>query len=438
MRQLFLTLILIGLASGQTLSPEITLEKQRLLILPATTGTQNESIETAVTSLVSTEATQLKRFIIIDRTNLEALLQEQSIQLSGLIKDEDLVTIGNIAGAPEALLVRITNFGQKGVPPEDEEKKDEDDDDDGLLSWVVKKSVKAIIAKELENVEQYPNNIQTIVQGDVRKINLETGETIASFSLNAEHTGGNKTASLSKVLNRLRSQISRELRELYVLTSEVIDVDGRNVTLLLGSDMGVKPGTYFEVSAPDKKRVIGNRTISIPGRSVGLVITQDVSGDANQSLAVRRWRTIKPGYRAVELTHQPVSGGVSLRVGLDESVFMAGAFVDPFPFGRFSFLGQAGIGSVLDSWETVDFSLRLGGQVLGRLIQTSQFSAGATLGLPLDIVLRSDDGEHTVSLPVFSPTLGLRVEWMLSPHRDLILGLETVLSSVSSTEWKYT
>ncbi|MFQ6614322.1 MAG: hypothetical protein ACE5D1_05715, partial [Fidelibacterota bacterium] len=89
-------------------------------------------------------------------------------------------------------------------------------------------------------------------------------------------------------------------------------------------------------------------------------------------------------------------------------------------------------------WNDVDFSLRLGGQFLGRMIQTSRFSAGATLGLPLDIVLRSDDGGHTVSLPVFSPTLGARVEWMLSPHRDLILGLETVISSLSSSQWKYT
>lgn len=438
MRHIMLITTLIGLACGQTVSPEITLEKQRLLILPATTGTANESIETAVTSLVATEATRLNRFIIVDRTNLEALLNEQSLQLSGLIKDEDLVKIGTIASAPEALLVRITNFGQKGVPPEKEKKEDEDDDDDRLLSWVVKKSVKAIIAKELENVEQYPNNIQTIVQGDVRKINLETGETVASFSLNAEHTGGNKTASLSKVFNQLNSQISLELRELYVLTSEVLDVDGRTVTLLLGSEMGVKPGTYFEVSAPDKKRVIGNRTVSIPGRSAGLVLTREVSGDANQSLAVRRWRAIKPGYRAVEMTHPPFAGGVSLRVGLEESAFMAGAFVDPFPFSRFSILGQVGLGSVIDSWNDVDFSLRLGGQFLGRMIQTSRFSAGATLGLPLDIVLRSDDGGHTVSLPVFSPTLGARVEWMLSPHRDLILGLETVISSLSSSQWKYT
>jgi len=433
-----LILTLFSILVAQPVSPDVTLEKQRLLVLPATSGSTYESVETTITTLVASEATRLNRFIIVDRTNLEPLLQEQSLQLSGLINDNDLVTIGQIAGAKEALLVRITNFGQKGVPPEDDEEKKEEDDDDGLLSWVIKKSVKAIIAKELEDVEQYPNNIQTILQGDVQKINLESGEMLASFPLNAEYTGGNKTASLSKVLLRVRSQISRELRRLYVLTSQVIDVQGREVLLLLGADMGIEPGTYFELSTPDEKRMIGDRSITIPGRPVGLAVTRDVSGDANQSLIVRSWTSIQPGYQATEMLNTPISGGVTLFAGMEQSNFSVTAFVDPFPFGRFSILGHVGLGSAVDSWNDVDFDLRIGGQFLGRFIQTRRFSAGAVLGLPFDIVIRGDDAGHTVSLPVFSPTLGARVEWMLSPHRDLILGVETVFTSFTSTEWKYT
>jgi len=429
---------MLGFISAQEISSDITLEKQRLLVLPSYSDSLYESIASTVTTLVSSEATKLNRFIIIDHSNLEPLLEEQSLQMSGLVRDEDLVKFGEIASANDALVVRITNFGQKGVPPEEDSDKKENDNDDGLFSWVVKKSVNAIIAKKTEGVELYPNNIQTVLQGEVRKINVESGETMASFSISADHTGGNKTASLGKVLNRVQSQVSIELRRLYVLSSQVIDVKQREVTLLLGSNMGVKSGLYFELSSPDRTQQIGDLTVTIPGRSVGWVVSNEVSDNANRCRILRNWETIEPGFKATEMTQHPFAGGFNFIAGPDASRYLAQGFIDPFPFNRFSIIGEFGLGAVSDSWNDLDFDLKFGAQFYGRLIQTRIFSGGATLELPFDLIMRGDDHSHTVSLPVFAPAVGVRVEWMLSPHRDLILGVESILSSMSSTQWKYT
>ncbi|RMF06185.1 MAG: hypothetical protein D6762_09980 [Candidatus Neomarinimicrobiota bacterium] len=423
---------------GQSPDPGVTLDKQRLVVLPVNPESPNAQVEETIAALVASEATRLNRFVILDRNTLEPLLEEQALQLTGLIRNEDLVRIGEIAGAEDALLVRVTNFGQKGVPPEEESTEEDEDESDGLFSWVVKKSVKAIIAKELEGGEQYPHNIQTVLQGEVRKIHLETGETLASFPLDVEHTGGTKSASLSKVLQKARRQISRELRNLYVLTSSVVDVQSGSVTLLLGSNLGIRTGTLFELSTPEREKTYGTRTIRLPGRSVGLVQTVAVSPDANQARILRSWAPIQPGYKATEVTVHPVGLSMALEGSLTQSYFLARFSGDFQPFQTFRFGGGISLGSVLDSWESPDFLFQLDGTVGLRLLQVRRFTSRVLLQLPFTVAFRNDDAGHTVSLPIFSPRLGVEVTWMLSPHRDLILSVATAPTSLSSQEWKYT
>ena len=46
------------------------------------------------------------------------------------------------------------------------------------------------------------------------------------------------------------------LKNLYKLSSEILDIQGDDVTLLLGENMGFKSGTLFEIITREKKRVI--------------------------------------------------------------------------------------------------------------------------------------------------------------------------------------
>lgn len=436
-------LVLPILLAAQEVQPKITTEKMRLLILPSTGETDYQDIADRVTAIVASKATQLGRFEVIDRNNLESIMDEQALQLSGLINDEEVVEIGKIAAAPEALLVTVLNFGQKGVPPDDEEDEDKKDRkkarESGLLGIIAKEVVDAAIDKKMEKVERYPNNIQTTLSCEVRKIDLESGQSIDAFTLNVEHTGGNKTASLNKVLNQASWRVSQQLKELYILSSQIVDIQGRNVILLLGKDMGVKKGTMFSVNSPSSKRTVGNKSITIPGHQVGIIEVTDISVDANQGRILRNWETIEPGYPAVESTGRIMAGGLGLRFGTgspEMGLDLAG-YINPL--GRLGGSVFFGLGTLKDSRDDTDFSLRFGVDMHFRLINTIPFSLAGYLSLPLNFVMRSDDDpedSHTVSAIVFGPIVGGQLEFMLSSNMDLVASVGYCMKSDIS-KWDY-
>ncbi|MBC8401792.1 MAG: hypothetical protein H8E14_09920 [Candidatus Marinimicrobia bacterium] len=435
---ILLSLFVLSLfISAQEVQPNITEEKIRLLILPSTAGERYEEIATQVTGIVASEATRLGRFVIIDRSQLEAIMNEQALQLSGIINDSDVVEIGKITAAKEALLINVYNFNQKGVPPDDD---DDDDDDDGkgfgLIGEIAKSIVDATIDKVMEDVERYPNNIQTVINGDVRKLNLETGQSLSSFSINISHTGGNKGKSMNKALNSLALQVSLELREMYLLTSQVLDVRGREVILLLGRNLGINKGTRFAISSPSTKRQVGDYEIDIPGRRVGFVKVTELSQNANRGLILRNWEPIEPGFIAVESTGRIMAGSLSLKYGSgssDMGLDLTGYFN---PLGQTGGSVFFGLGTIKDSYDEIDFSLRFGIDLYFRLINTIPFSLAGSVSLPIQFPIRDDDEGNKVSAVLFSPVIGGRAEIMLSSNMDLIATLGYCPSSQLS-KWDY-
>jgi len=308
---------------------------------------------------------------------------------------------------------------------------------------VVKEVVKAEIDKEMENVERYPSNIHTVIDGEVRLINVETGESDASFSIHADHTGGVKAKSLSEALKQVRSQMYTNLKTLYKLSSEILDVRGDDVTLLLGENMGVKQGTLFEIMTREEKRVVRDREITIPGKSVGFVKVQTISMDASEGRVLRKWDDIEPGYQAHEIIDGIFTAGISGIYGDTPSNMRLRLSGYVNPFNRFGGEIYGDIGVVKDSRNDTDFQFGLGFSLNFHIIQTSPFSLGPFISIPFDFHIRSDDGDdedisHLVFLPITSPRLGIQSEIMISPKTDLVIRGEYVLTSVNLGNWTYT
>ena len=198
----------------EELDDDITLEKKSLMILTADADDDQEIAE-RVLSIISTQATSIGRFEVIDRNLVDQILEEQKFQLSGMVDSDQIVEIGELAAAENALTLDIVNFGQEGVP-----KDDDDDSDETLFTWLVKALVKeSIEARKRKDTErmrlELDNNIHTELRANIKIINVETGISENSFSLNASHTGGNRDASLEKVLAIISSQIRRKLNNYY-------------------------------------------------------------------------------------------------------------------------------------------------------------------------------------------------------------------------------
>ena len=109
-------------AKSQKLDADITMEKKSLIILQSDLNNYKE-ITGRVLSIISSQATSIGRFEIIDRNLVAEILEEQKFQLSGMINDENIIEIGNMASADEAIILKIIDFNQKGVPKEDDEEK---------------------------------------------------------------------------------------------------------------------------------------------------------------------------------------------------------------------------------------------------------------------------------------------------------------------------
>ena len=126
MKITIISLLILTFGFSQSKINKVTEGKERLLILPADKGKGAQSIESTIIGLVSSESVNLNRFEVIDRNQLEKILSEQKLQMSGIIRDDEVVSYGEIASADEALIVSILSFGQKGVPPKesDPEKKE--------------------------------------------------------------------------------------------------------------------------------------------------------------------------------------------------------------------------------------------------------------------------------------------------------------------------
>ena len=137
-------ILLITVSISQEIEPDITMERKKLIILAS--ENKDSDISNKVTQIASSTATQLNRYGVIDRSQLDRILSEQKLQHSGMVNPDQAIEIGKVAGANEALYISIANFGQKGVPTEKQKEKDENEEPEtGLFGWVVKEVVKAEI-----------------------------------------------------------------------------------------------------------------------------------------------------------------------------------------------------------------------------------------------------------------------------------------------------
>ena len=90
--------------TAQLIKANSNTQKKRLVILPSN---KQEKIHSQIVDIVATEASKLTRYEVYNRQDLEDILEEQSLQMSGLVGNEDAIKIGQIVGANEAIKITV-------------------------------------------------------------------------------------------------------------------------------------------------------------------------------------------------------------------------------------------------------------------------------------------------------------------------------------------
>ena len=433
---------------AQELEDGLTLEKKSVVILPGQDAENPESISSKVTSIVAAKAVELGRFNVIDRTKIESILAEQKRQLSGIVDETQIVEIGNLAAADQALLVKIITFGQRGVPPpkketkkeegekeEKDEKKEKKEYDESLFEWIIKESVTAGLQKTLEGVELYPNNIQTIIKTEVGLLNIESGVLENNFHIAASHTGGNKTASLSSALNQLGWQISRKLREFYLIASEVIEKEGNKITILTGSDMGLEEGTIFEVNSLDQEKIYKGRVITLPGNPIALARLTNVGKNTSNAEIIRQWKEVKTGHGVNEMIYDPTATEYEIKTR-NGSNFSVNAKLWWSPFKKFTTAVTGEIGTIKDMRGEDDPLLGLGIELKTKLLDIERFQLSTGISLPFNYFAKVDDDTNYVSQSFLNPSINLTTSIILHRKRDLFISLQYIPWN-NDDKWEY-
>ena len=414
------------------------MEKKSLIILQSDLNNHID-IANQILSIISSQATSLGRFEIIDRNLVTEILAEQKFQLSGMINDENIIEIGNMASADEALILKIIQFNQKGVPKEKDEENDENDEDEKstLFSWLVKTVVTEAIdqIKEPDSLE-LENNIHTEFKGSVKIVNLESGKSEKSFDLNANHTGGNRAQSLNKVLNQISRQARTRLKRLYMITSEIIEVQGAYVSILSGENLGLKEGAMFEVSSKNMTKTYKGRTISLPGKTRGLLRITEVGPDASQARIVRKWRPIRTGHRAYELKYPAEVADIQFTY-LENTKYQLGGKFWISPSSRFSGSFNILLGSIRDSREKMNNFVGVSSDLRYTMFSRFGITGSTSLTLPALFPFRSDDADHFVSSIFSDPSINGNLAIQINSKMDIVFSMNHIYTTLHGPwQWR--
>ncbi len=433
--KIFFFLIFIYFVTAQELDDDITLEKKPLVILPAKNH-YHKDVADKIVAIISNQAVSVGRFNVIDRNIVNDILTEQKFQLTGMVDDDQVIEIGNLASAKEALVLDIIHFNQKGVPKEKEEKEDEEEHNT-LFTWIVKTLVKETIENSREpDSTQLENNIHTEFMGKVTMINLVTGVSEYSFNLNAEFTGGNRATSLSKVLDQVTNQIRMKLKDLYMITSEIVEINGSDVTILSGENLGLKKGAMFEISSKNRTKTYKGKKITIPGKRRGLLRLTNVGPDASQGKIVRKWRPIKSGHRAYELKRPAQIADVVFSYYPHNKYQLGGRFWIA-PFNDLSASINLLAGSVRDSRNKMDGFIGLGTDITYTIFSNFGVTGFTSLSLPALFPFRYDDDNHLVSSILSDPTITTNLSIQINSKTDIIFSKNYIHSTLHGPwQWR--
>jgi|GEM_PF-2791149 len=444
-----LIVISIILVSALSLAPSLTaqsempapeglrskrksMERPRIVILPGERPSDSlmAVLQNELTDQLTANLSDLGRHELADRRDLERILAEQSLQLTGIISDSASAELGRIMSAKEALILHLVSFSQKGVPPEDED----EGEDLSFGEQLILALVEAAVTSDETPAEEYAGNIQTVMSVTVRYLDLESGRTLDSFTLNALHTGGAAGKSRTAAMQMLRSQMFQRLNEMFLLNIRFAGRNGETLLFTPGLSLGIRPGMLFSLQSAPETLNLNGEELQLPGRPLGYIRSTLVSDKLFEAEALRRFGDWGQDIQGVEIVSHPFAS----RWSLDLAESSAGASVGLVINGLYpvSTLMSVGYRNFEDSRGERTHGLMLQILPVGKLGGALPMNLEAGLNLELHLLGRGDDGGHTVTAAAFGigPQLGLRL--MLDRNSDLILTAGYRLFGHSS--WEYT
>ncbi len=201
-------------------------EKPRLAVADLEAIGVDKNLARTTSELLRTELFKTGYFSVMERSQMERLLEEWKLHLSGVTEKEDIVKIGEILVVQYFVIGSINRLGQ---------------------NYII----------------------------NIRLVDVEKAKLIAAETVEVQHE--------SEILGAVRT-LARKIIELTPLRGKVVRVKGNEVLLSLGSQDRVEPGMVLRVQRlgetfkdPSTGRVIGREVIEVGVLRLTKIINEELS-----------------------------------------------------------------------------------------------------------------------------------------------------------------
>lgn len=255
-----LTAFFTGCAPATTVKKKqtITIDKQKEVIIPpkkkiSVMEFENKSaygqrrLGTAASDILMTELGKSGKFILIERTKLDKIQEEQKLQTTGLIDANTVSQIGKILGLDAVVIGTVSQFGMK------------------------KGGSDYLITQSKQQVAECTVDIRVIEVETGRILYIDSGKGVAKSSKGSFLGMGTKgsydetiegeslRAAIAKFVDNIIYQVNAR-----PWSCRVAEVDENNIYLDAGRESNLKLGTKLtvyqqgkEIRSPDTGMVIG-------------------------------------------------------------------------------------------------------------------------------------------------------------------------------------
>ena len=234
---LFALLVFVNTSSAEEVSSSKPIRIGVMRFLARTDGISADHAA-AIGDIFARVLTNSKTITVIERDQLDTLASEHSLSSSGMLTDETAIRIGKIAGCQYMLIGAVTEYYTRGKHTD---------------LWLVKKSeheARVTIDARVVNVETTEVIMSLSETGEAKhKQTYEQMPWIGPVTKNADISGV-EAAAISDASSRLSYKIREALTGEY---NQVLDSDGKEVTLSIGLTSGAQRGKLYRVYVDGKE-----------------------------------------------------------------------------------------------------------------------------------------------------------------------------------------
>lgn len=264
----------------------------------------------------------------------------------------------------------------------------------------------------------------------------QTGATLGFGRVRGVSRSGSPHKSKIKALQTLYEQLTLELERIYGIAADVAYQADNKLMVALGKNDWVEQNDLLILIAPEQPADRTEPQTWQPARPAGFARVIGAGDSSSLIKMIRQWRPLPAGSFAMPYSKPLFSLSLQAQLPLLTPYAQYGLHLHGSPLADLDVSVGAHLLQMKDSDDRRDWGVGFSLRGRGRLWESRRMDAGLQIGVGLDLPMRKDDQDATVSTMLFSIQTLMTTEIVLSYRMNLIIGAGYHWST-RATHWTY-